>query len=273
MNWRAIFAITRKDLKVVSKSKAVLYPLIIVPVILVVFIPALLGFILQDEATVEQFTSEAQAFFENLPEGIRSEIAVYESDNQRVLYLVIVYQFAPMFLILPVLVSSVLAADSFAGEKERKTLEALIYSPATDGEIYIGKMLVAWIPAVIVGGVGAMIYSITANVVGWSIMKQIFMPNLMWIVMVVLVAPAAAGLGLAAMVLVSSRVRSFQEASQLGGLVVIPIVLLMLGQFAGAMYFSVEAVIVIGLILWVIDLVLLWYGARSFNRSELIAQL
>lgn len=273
MNWRAISAITRKDLKVVSKSKAVLYPLILVPIILMVFIPALMGFILQDEATVEEFTAEAQGFFDNLPEGIRSEIDGYESTNQQVLYLVIVYQFAPMFLILPVLVSSVLAADSFAGEKERKTLEALIYSPATDSEIYVGKMLVAWVPAVIIGSIGAIIYSITANIVGWSIMQQIFMPNLMWIVMVVLVAPAAAGLGLAAMVLVSSRVRTFQEASQLGGLVVIPIVLLMLGQFAGAMYFSVQAVIVIGLILWILDIALLWYGARTFNRSELIAQL
>jgi ABC-2 type transport system permease protein len=273
MNWRAIFAITRKDLKVVSQSKAVLYPLILVPVILTIFIPALFGFILQDESATEEFTTEMSSFFENLPDGIRSEIDSYESDNQRILYLVIVYQLAPMFLILPVLVSSVLAADSFAGEKERKTLEALIYSPATDGEIYIGKMLAAWIPAIIVGGIGAAIYCITANIVSWPIMQQIFIPNLMWIVMIILVAPAAAGLGLAAMVLVSSRVRSVQEATQLGGLVVIPIVLLMLSQFAGAMYFSVEVVIVIGLILWMIDAALLWYGAKSFNRSELIAQL
>lgn len=273
MNWRAIFAITRKDLKVVSKSKAVLYPLIFVPLIFVIFIPALFGFILQDEAATEEFTTEMSSFFENLPDGIRSEIDTYESDNQRILYLVIVYQLAPMFLILPMLVSSVLAADSFAGEKERKTLEALIYSPTTDGEIYLGKMLSAWIPAVIVGSVGAMMYSIIANIVAWPIMEQVFMPNFMWLILVVLVAPAAAGLGLAAMVLVSSRVRTFQEATQLGGLVVIPIVLLMLSQFAGVMYFSVEAVFVIGLILWVIDAALLWYGARTFERSELIAQL
>lgn len=273
MNWRAIFAITRKDLKVVSKNKAVLYPLILVPLIFVIFIPALFSFILQDEATTEDFTTEMSSFFENLPDGIRSEIDTYESDNQRILYLVIVYQLAPMFLILPMLVSSVLAADSFAGEKERKTLEALIYSPTTDGEIYIGKMLSAWIPAIIVGGIGAIMYSLTANIVGWPIMGQVFMPNIMWIVMVVLVAPAAAGLGLATMVLVSSRVRTFQEAYQLGSMVVLPIVLLMLSQFAGVMYFNVEAVIVMGLILWVIDTALLWYGAKSFKRTELIAQL
>jgi ABC-2 type transport system permease protein len=273
MNWRAIFAIARKDLKVVSKSKAVVYPLILVPIILMVFIPTIVGLILQDESAVEDFTTETQGFFENLPDGIRSELDAYDTDNQRVLYLAIAYQFAPLYLILPLLVSSVIAADSFAGEKERKTLEALIYSPTTDGEIYIGKMLSAWIPAIIVGGIGAIMYSMTANIVGWPIMGQVFMPNIMWIVMVVLVAPAAAGLGLATMVLVSSRVRTFQEAYQLGSMVVLPIVLLMLGQFAGVMYFNVEAVIVVGLILWAVDAALLWYGAKSFKRTELIAQL
>ncbi len=273
MNFRAISAITRKDLKVVSKSKAVMYPLILVPVVLMIFIPAIIGLVLQDEAAIEDFTTEAQGFFENLPDGIRAEMNAYDSDNQRILYLAIVYQFAPLYLILPLLVSNVIAADSFAGEKERKTLEALVYSPTTDAEIYIGKMLSAWIPAIIVGVIGAAMYSVTANVVGWSIMEQLYMPNLMWVVMVVWVAPATAGLGLATMILVSSRVRTFQEAYQLGSMVVLPIVLLMIGQFAGVMYFSAEAVIVVGLGLWAIDVALLWYGARSFKRTELIAQL
>jgi len=273
MNFRAIFAITRKDLKVVSKSKAVIYPLILVPIVLMIFIPAIMGLLLRDEAAIEDFTTETQSFFENLPEGIRAEMNAYESDNQQILYLVIVYQFAPLYLILPLLVSNVIAADSFAGEKERKTLEALIYSPTTDTEIYIGKMLSAWIPAIIVGVIGAVMYSVTANVVGWSIMGQIFMPNIMWIVMVAWVAPATAGLGLATMILVSSRVRTFQEAYQLGSMVVLPIVLLMVGQFAGVMYFSVDAVIVVGLGVWGIDLGLLWDGAQSFKRTELIAQL
>jgi ABC-type Na+ efflux pump permease subunit len=41
------------------------------------------------------------------------------------------------------MVSSVLAADSFAGEKERKTLEALLYTPTTDRELFTAKLLEA----------------------------------------------------------------------------------------------------------------------------------
>ena len=32
------------------------------------------------------------------------------------------YLFAPMFLIMPLMLSSIIAAESFAGERERKTL-------------------------------------------------------------------------------------------------------------------------------------------------------
>jgi ABC-2 type transport system permease protein len=74
-------------------------------------------------------------------------------------------------------------------------------------------------------------------------------------------------------VVVSSKVRTFQEAYQLGGMVVIPIVLLVLGQAGGVIYFSVQLVLLIGLILWLIDLGLMWYGVKTFRRGELIAQL
>ena len=39
------------------------------------------------------------------------------------------YLLAPLFLIVPLMVSAVLAADAFAGEKERRTLEALLHLP------------------------------------------------------------------------------------------------------------------------------------------------
>jgi hypothetical protein len=95
----------------------------------------------------------------------------------------------------------------------------------------------------------------------------------MWLVLVLWVAPAAAGLGLAAIVLVSSRVMSFQEAYQLSGMIVLPVVALMLAQVAGLLYLSLPVLLLGGLVLWVIDVALLWYGARTFQRQELMAKL
>ncbi len=49
------------------------------------------------------------------------------------------YMFAPMFLIVPLMFSTTIAAESFAGEKERKTLEALLYQPISDKELFSGR--------------------------------------------------------------------------------------------------------------------------------------
>ena len=51
------------------------------------------------------------------------------------------YLLAPLFLIVPLMVSAVLAADAFAGEKERKTLETLLHLPISDRDLFFAKVL------------------------------------------------------------------------------------------------------------------------------------
>jgi threonine/homoserine/homoserine lactone efflux protein len=121
--------------------------------------------------------------------------------------------------------------------------------------------------------IGFVIYSVVANAAAWRIMGGPFFPNAMWILLVVWVAPGAAGLGLSAMVLASSRAQGFQDAYQIGTVVVLPIVILVIGQVTGVMYFSVGVVALLGVVFWAVDAVLLWIGVRAFQRGELIARL
>ena len=46
------------------------------------------------------------------------------TEIQVMIYIMALYFFAPFFLIIPQMASSVIVSDSFAGEKERKTIEA-----------------------------------------------------------------------------------------------------------------------------------------------------
>lgn len=273
MNWQGVFAIVRKDLKVVSQSKAVMLPLLIVPLIFMLALPAGGVLLLSNEEAVADFNREAAMFIDNLPDTIQAELEEFDTEAQRWVYLTVAYQLAPLFLIVPLMISSVIGADSFAGERERKTLEGLIYTPMTDMELYLGKMLAAWLPAVAVALLGGIAYSVVVNLAGAGVMGRIFFPNAMWLVLLLWLAPAVAGLGLAAMVLVSARVKTFQEAYQMGGMVVLPIVALFISQFAGILYFSLPVVIVIGFLVWLLDIALLTYGARTFERGELMARL
>ena len=272
MNWRAIRAIVRKDLKVVFQNKGVMIPMIVVPLVILGILPALSALVPLFEADLSSTLQDFRTFLANMPPGLQAELAGYNK-AQTVVVLLLVYMLAPMYLILPLMVSSVIAADSFAGEKERKTLEALLYTPTTDAELLLGKMLAAWLPALAIGWAGFVLYGTIANVAAWPTMGHIFFPNWMWIALALWVTPAVAGLGLGVTVLVSVRAQSFQDAYQMGAIVVLPIILLLAGQALGVMYFSTWLVLLLGLVVWAIDAVLIWFGARNFRRGELAARM
>jgi len=269
MKKRALQAMIRKDLTAVIRSKGLMIPMIIVPLIFFILIPVLTSLAPNLINIPGANLAEFETFLERMPGGLQEILAPYNLE-QSVIVMMVVYVFAPMFLIVPLMVSSVIAADSFAGEKERGTIEALLYTPLSDLELFLAKLLAAWIPALLVSLAGFVIYTLAANLAGWRIMGEIFFPNWMWVGLVFWVSPAVAGLGLSTMVLVSSRVKGFQEANQIGGVVVLPILLLVIGQTTGVMYFNLSLVLLLGLLIWVVDAVLFWIGVRTFARERLV---
>ncbi|HEX7005019.1 MAG TPA: ABC transporter permease subunit [Trueperaceae bacterium] len=271
MNWRAVRAIIRKDLSVVRQSRAIMLPLVIVPIVVLVALPALASFA-PNLVNLPGAGNDLSQLLEAMPAGLQ---AVMEGRNeeQRLLLMLLVYIFAPLYLIVPIMVANVIAADSFAGEKERKTLEALLYTPTSDRELVTAKLMAPWLAAVAVALLGFVAYSLVVNITNYRTMGGIFFPNLMWLVLALWVAPAVAAFGLAGGVLVSARVNTVQEAYQLGGVVVLPIVLLMVSQAVGVIYFSIGLVLLLGLLIWAIALALLWYGVRTLRRERLVARI
>jgi ABC-2 type transport system permease protein len=269
MNARAIFAIVRKDLKVVSRNKGVMLPIIIAPLVLFVILPWVVTLMPFLEKLFGFTLSDTQEMINQLPAGIQQELAGYDPYQGIVKYF-LVYIMAPFFLIIPLMVSSVIAADSFAGEKERKTMEALLYTPTTDRELFVAKLLSGWLAALAVALVGFVLYVIMANAAAWSYIHRIFFPNAMWLVMIAWVVPAIPGLGLGVMVLVSSRAQGFQDAYQMGSIVILPVIFLFVGQVSGAMSFSITVMFLIGMVIWLLDGLLIWLGSRSFQRGRLL---
>jgi ABC-2 type transport system permease protein len=272
MNWRAILAIVRKDLKVVLQNKSVILPIVIIPLVLFVLLPWMAAFAPHLVNIAGVSFDQLNQLFARMPAGFQASLAGFNLD-QKVIIFFLVYMLAPIFLILPLMVASVIAADSFAGERERKTLEALLYSPTTDRELFLAKLLSAWLPAIGVALIGFLLYAIMANAAGWSVMGQFFFPNLMWLALVFWVVPAAAGLGLGVMVMVSVRAQGFQDAYQLGSVVVVPVLLLVFGQVSGILYFSLPVVLLLGLGVWILNGILLWLGNRTFQRGRLISRV
>lgn len=272
MKARAVRAIVRKDLRVVTQSKLVMLPLIVLPVLLLVLLPAGIALLPGLLPETQSTASDIKQLLDKIPSDLKPQLAGL-NDLQTFTYMMLVYFLAPLYLIVPLMVASVIAADSFAGEKERKTMEALLYSPTTDQELFAAKLISAWIPAMAVSLGGFVLYALVVNLAAWPVMGRVFFPNAMWFVLALWVAPAVAVLGLGSTVLISSRVQTFQEAYQGGAIVVLPVVFLAVSQFTGVLFLSLWVVVLVGLIVWAIDALVLWFGARTFRRTEVIAKL
>lgn len=275
MNWRTIITIARKDIKEATQNRSVWLPLLIVPLIFVVLMP--LGMIL-GISTVRG--SEANPlndpdfvmFIERMPEFL-SETIKGMDQTQSGIVLLIGYLFAPFFLIMPLMFSTVIAAESFAGERERKTIEALLYTPATDTELFLGKLLAAFTPAVLITWGGFIAYTIVVNATAYPVMNRIWFPLPSWYPLILWVSPAISLLGVAVTVLISAKVQTFMGAYQSSGSLVLLVLALLAGQATGILYLSVLTGILIGLVLLIIDGVLMMYAIRTFNRSALLATI
>jgi ABC-type Na+ efflux pump permease subunit len=271
-NWRAMRAIMRKDLKQVFQNKMVWLPMVIVPAILLVLFPGV-------AVVLPRLLDPAELEFEDLGRLLKGLPPQFQtmlrglSVSQQFTVLMANFPFAPMFLIIPLMVSSILGADSFAGEKERKTLEGLLYTPISDTELFLAKVLIALIPAMVVNVASFVLYGLVVNLAGYHLVGRVFFPTAPWWPLVFWLGPAVSVAGLGATVLMSSKAKTFMEAQQASGMLVLPILFLMIGQLSGLFFLSVELILLIGLSVWGIGLWLIWIGSKTFSRGELIARI
>ncbi|WP_418040814.1 ABC transporter permease subunit [Paenibacillus xylanilyticus] len=275
-NRQAIKALVRKDIRAITASIQLWLPMLIVPLIIGVTMPAILiwlasrvelrsigniGFLLD---SLDILSSSGQ-----IP-----ELASMATDNHRIVYYLALYMFAPLFLIIPVMASSILTANSFAGEKERKTLEGLLFTPISMETLFKGKVLAALIPSILLSWITFLIYGIIANILMYPMFGALMFPNWNWIILVLWVVPSCSLMVILLNVLISAKVRGFQEAYQLGGLIVLPLLALIAGQASGMLLISPVLLLLIGAALLLISLVLLrlvslWNSRQQLAESQI----
>ena len=263
-DWAAIRLVMRKDLTAVRRSKAIVLPMILVPTVLLVLLPVALGLFARSAPTDQVANALSSPLVKSLVKPILDL-----PEREQIIVLVLGYLLSPLLLVIPLMVSAVLAADAFAGEKERRTLESLLYMPISDRDLFLAKVLGAFVPALAITWVGAFVYALLTNIIGWPVMHRIFVPFTQWLLVMGWVAPAVAMLSLGLLVIVSSRARTTQEANQLGGAVILPLIFLIAGQASALMLAPPLAVIVVGFIVWGLALLLLMINGRRFTRDRL----
>ena len=249
-------------------------PLVVVPIALLVVLPAIVLLMptLVGSSGAARPDLSLQQLLAGLPPEVRAEFAGRPLAETWLL-LVHTQLWPPLFLLVPFMVANVIAADSFAGERERRTLEALLYTPPTDAELFVGKVLAAGLPGLAASWLGFALYYAVAGTIGQATAGRWPPIGAASLALVAWVAPAFATFGLAAMVLVSQRVARTQDAIQLGGLLVLPIIALTVGSVKGGVVLRPMLLLAVGAVVWTAALALLAMGVRRFRRARLVSRL
>jgi ABC-type transport system involved in multi-copper enzyme maturation permease subunit len=269
MSWNRVGAIIGKDIREVISNKMVLLPMALVPVLLCVLIPAVL-LTLAFSLDISVITG-ADLLKRIIP--LYRIPAVLENPAERVAYIFLNYTFVPFFMIIPVMVSSIVAANSVVGEKERKTLETLLYTPVTNGEFFAAKLLSSFIPAVVIAWVSFILYFLATNAVSLAFRGILILRSWIWLPSMLLLSPAVALLGLSVTLFISIKAKTYMEAQQLSGLVVLPFLALIGVQLAGIVVFNPVYVVILSIGVLVVSYLAITRLGPRFSRERIISTL
>ena len=193
------------------QNKYAWIPMLIVPLIFVVVLPLVYTLVIpalqvnpQDVISSDQ---DIEFFVDRMPESL-SRYIDFDKPMESMIVIMLGFMLAPMFLILPLMYSTVIASESFAGERERKTIEALLYTSASDADLLLGKLARLPPPRVGVTWLGFAVYTLILNLAPYAIFSASGSrcprwPLIFWI------TPAVVVFGIALTVIISGRVRIF----------------------------------------------------------------
>ena len=181
-------------------------------------------------------------------------------------------QFSLLFLIMPLLIPSIIAAYSIVGEKSKRTLEPLLAAPLRTSELLLGKALAALIPAVAITWVCGAVF--VAGMAWVALSPRVFAAIIgpAWLILLLICSPLLALIAIDASVAISSRVNDPRTAQQLSGVAVVPILVIFFGQLAGLLVFSPALSLITAAVLALVAALATWGAARLFRREVILTK-
>lgn len=254
-------AVYRKDLLDLRKNRALLWSMLALPLVIVV---TPLGVVFAYVRNPNDPNLKAIALYYDLTVDL--------ANTARFLVDKVLADWFVIYLVMPVFVPILISSHAVAGEKEKRTLEPLLASPVTPLELVIGKSLASLVPSVLLCTFAFLLLCVGVDVVAWPLAKELVLPNGMWLFGVFVIAPLFAFFGNGVAVLLSARVGDSRLAQQLAGLMVLPLIALAAGQFAGWLKAGTGYYALIGVLVLLLDLVIVVVARRLFDRERLMSR-
>ncbi|MCG3142655.1 MAG: hypothetical protein HDKAJFGB_04183 [Anaerolineae bacterium] len=261
-----VFAVLRREMQEIVKSRGLLLA-IFLPALFLTLLP-LGGIAFLGRALDNVSSGDAQDFARLLT--MMPELKTWSVGE--VASYVILEQFLTMFLMMPLIISLSLASQSVISEKQTKSLEPLLATPIRTSELLLGKGLTAMLPALAATWVAFLIFLLAGRLLIDSprVYSSLLQPK--WLVAMLALAPLLSLLSVSITVVLSSRVNDARTVQQIGGFVVLPIVILGVAQTVGLLLLNVTTFVIGAIILAAADILILRLGVRLFQREKILTR-
>ncbi len=243
MNLENSWIIAAKDLKSFIRKRTVIYTAVLLPLLLSILFPLII------EITGRKSGGIPAAA---LPQLLNA--------------------FAFFYVIIPAIIPTPIASYSIVGEKVEKSLEPLLATPTTDGEILLGKSIAAFLPAIVATYAGATIFMALMDSITYSKLGYLYYPNWGIGLILLILAPLAALLSVEMSVIASARVNDVRSASQLGGLMLLPFMGIYLAGEIGLISLDTTNLLIIAAVLAALNLILFRISTATFRREEILTK-
>ena len=260
--------IARTDLRQLRQAPDFWVPMLILGGIFFLFIPTVLLFSVTrvgDIEVVRQIGDTLKLLPQEAQQSIKGS-----TDAGRTSYALAVYLFAPLAVVVPLTISTAVGASTIVGERERGTGEFLAHSPASVGEIYIGKLIASLLPGYATTLLGFGLYSLVVNTIVGPEVGGWFFPTGQWWILMFWVVPPFLAFTLSLVLRLSARVKSTAAAQQAAGLVSLPLILVSYGQSSGSLFGASPSGLIVGLVAWLAAALGLLRGMQAVTRARLL---
>ncbi len=246
----------------VTSNKQVFAVLLIVPIVLTIALPSIFVFVIS-------FAPDAASDFQKLLDMLPAPNGEYSQQQQ--IFSLILNQIMPsFFLIIPIMASSVMAASSFVGEKEKHTLETLLYSPLSLGRLFQSKILAGFSVGMMISYSSFAAMLLVMELESFFLTGNLLLPAASWLAIMLLIAPAISLIAIAVTVRSSAKAQTIEEAQQRAVFLIFPILALLIGQFTGIILISAGLLWGVGIVLAALAILLVKRAAGNFTYEKLL---
>lgn len=180
--------------------------------------------------------------------------------------------FSSMFLLMPMILPSIIAAYSIVGEKTYRTLEPLLATPIKTWELLTAKMLASLIPSLVLTWLAGLVFIIGVGVTAQTPRVFAAVVSTGWLTVFLLCTPLLALIAIAAMVAISARVNDPRTAQQFSAWIVVPFLAVLFSQLTGVLILSPLIAIVAAIMLAVIAGLAVWLATGLFQRETILTK-